>query len=218
MVMTLITTFTCSTHTNGTMTSTTSSEDSSTNPLLSRNLRTYWATTIPLTVLLLLSWLIWRHRATRLFESDYAAIQRGEDAVMAGPARPPPPQQPSSPPAVSVTLPATVAASKGVGSSSSGGGSKERSARVATTEVIDLEDGRVRERGGHHGRGARSRVSALLMPSSLTAGNRNSNRRSSSMSTWPTGPSGVSAPEMVGTGTAVTAVGRRGKGKDWEDL
>ncbi|KKY26292.1 hypothetical protein UCDDS831_g01367 [Diplodia seriata] len=93
-VATLITTFTCSTHTNGTMASTTSSEDSSTNPLLSRNLRTYWATTIPLTVLLLLSWLVWRHRAARLFESDYAAIQRGEDAVMAGPARPPPPQQP----------------------------------------------------------------------------------------------------------------------------
>ncbi|KAL1632882.1 hypothetical protein SLS58_011295 [Diplodia intermedia] len=225
-VATLITTFTCSTHTNGTMTSTTttSSENSSgTNPLLSRNLRTYWATTIPLTALLLLSWLVWRHRAARLFESDYAAIQRGEDAVVAGgPARPPPPpppQQPSSPlPAASATPPATVAASKGAGSSSSSSsssGSKERSARVAATEVVDLEDGRVRERGGHHGRGARSRVSALLMPSSLTAEN---NRRASSMSTWPTGPSGVSAPEMVGAGTAATVVGRRGKGKDWEDL
>ncbi|KAF9630826.1 hypothetical protein BFW01_g1388 [Lasiodiplodia theobromae] len=200
-VATLITTFACSTH----ATTTTSSDDDKNNPLLSKNLRTYWATTIPLTVLLLIFWLVWRHRATRVFQSDYASIQRGRDTINPT-TTPRQPQKPSPSPSPSSTKlpppPPTASSTRATTS----GTSKERT-RVAMTEV-DVEDGRMRERGYH--RSARSHVSALLMPSSSHS--HGTERPTSSMSTWPTGPSGVSAPQMM-TGAGDGGM-RRGKGRE----
>lgn len=195
---TLITTFACSTH----ATTTTSSDDDNNNPLLSKNLRTYWATTIPLTVLLLIFWLVWRHRATRVFQSNYASIQRGRDTINPTSTHQPqkaPSPSPSPRPTKLPPPPPTASSTRATTS----GTSKERT-RVTMAEV-DVEDGRsMRERGGYH-RSARSHVSALLMPSSSHS--HASERPTSSMSTWPTGPSGVSAPQMAGDG-------RRGKGRE----
>lgn len=68
------------------MSSTSTSTDKATNPLLSKNLTTYWSTTIPLTLLLLLLLPLWRSRASTLFTRSYASILAGQDAL--APAKP----------------------------------------------------------------------------------------------------------------------------------
>ncbi|OJD32636.1 uncharacterized protein BKCO1_3700078 [Diplodia corticola] len=244
-VATLITTFACSTHTNGT-TTTTGNNNNNNNPLLSKNLRTYWATTIPLTVLLLLSWLIWRHRATRLFQADYAAIQRGEDPVIAAattarpqqqqqqPAKtssslfssssssssstpPPPPQpQPQSQPSTTSRTTAQHAAPNSAFGNHHQYHHHHRGAADAYIDVDVQDDGRVREQRG--GGGVRSRVSAaLLMPSaSASSASRTADERpASSMSMWPRGPTGVSG--VSAPEMTMMAAGRKGKGRGWEE-
>ncbi|GME27378.1 hypothetical protein BKCO1_3700078 [Neofusicoccum parvum] len=98
---TLITTFTCSTHTNSSTSTTTTSTSS--NPLLSKNLRTYWATTIPLTLLLLAFWLLHTRSTTRTFLHHAAAIRSGQD-----------PLRPPAPPAYTASSTATAIAASTV--------------------------------------------------------------------------------------------------------
>ncbi|KAK7712088.1 hypothetical protein SLS57_007964 [Botryosphaeria dothidea] len=137
-VATLITTFTCSTHT--TLATSTSSTSPSTNPLLSKNLRTYWATTIPLTILLLIAWLAWRSRASKLFSKAYATILTGIDPHAA----PSPSHLPARAPAASNSTATAIAASTvagvlgvpGVmGGSSAAAGTKEDDGRAGDGAV-----------------------------------------------------------------------------------
>ncbi|KAF4300695.1 hypothetical protein GTA08_BOTSDO10753 [Botryosphaeria dothidea] len=200
-VATLITTFTCSTHT--TLATSTSSTSPSTNPLLSKNLRTYWATTIPLTILLLIAWLSWRSRASKLFSKAYATILAGIDPH--GATTPSPGPLPARPPAANNNSTATAIAASTVAGVPGVPGVMGGSSAAAGTKG---DDGRVRERPPTGQ--SRHVVDAMVPPPSAAAGVRRGYSRSSM---WPTGPSGVSAPEVVGGGGGGggTSGGWRGK-------